>query len=188
MTCYANSMPPRWKLFLVIGFLSLMLDQGTKLWARASLPVTPAGCEIPDEILAGRCRGDAVGVVDGFWEWRLGFNPGSAFGMFGSQAGARVFLSIISIGAVLLMVWMVRKADDRNRRLAIALGLIVGGALGNVIDRIRVGVVTDFIVLRYERHEWPTFNVADIVLVVGVVLMLFVRDPHREGARPKPAA
>lgn len=169
-------MPRRWKLFLVIGFLSLILDQGTKLWARMSLPVRPADCTIPDDIVVGRCRGDAVAVIEGFWDWRLGFNPGSAFGMFGSQAGARVFLSLIGIAAVLLMLRMVHKAQDQNRRLALALGLIVGGALGNVIDRVRVGVVTDFIVLRYHEHEWPTFNVADIVLVVGVVLMLFVRD------------
>lgn len=179
-------MPRRWKLFLVIGFLSLVLDQGTKLWARVSLPVTPAGCEIPDAVVAGRCHGQAVAVIDGVWDWRLGFNPGSAFGLFGSHAGARVFLSIIGIGAVLFMLWMVHKGDDRNRRLAVALGLIVGGAVGNVLDRIRVGVVTDFIVLRYERHEWPTFNVADIVLVVGVAVMLFVRDTGRSERLHRP--
>ena len=176
-------MPRRWKLFLVIGLLSLVLDQGTKLWARLSLPVTPAGCAIPDDIVTGRCRGEPVAVIDGLWDWRLGFNPGSAFGMFGSQVGARVFLSLIGIGAVLLMLRMVHKAEDRNRRLAIALGLIVGGALGNVVDRMRVGVVTDFIALRYQEHEWPTFNVADIVLVVGVGLILFVRDPRKESRK-----
>ena len=176
MTCYVKGMPRRWKLFLVIAFMSLILDQGTKLWARVSLPVAPAGCTIPYDVVAGRCRGEAVAVIDGFWDWRLGFNPGSAFGMFGSQTGARVFLSLIGIGAVLLMLWMVHKAKDENRRLVIALGLIVGGALGNLVERIRVGVVTDFIVLRYHEHEWPTFNVADIVLVIGVGMMLFVRD------------
>ena len=182
-------MPRRWKLFLVIGLFSLLLDQGTKLWARTSLPVTPAGCELPHDVVAGRCHAQAVAVIDGFWEWRLGFNPGSAFGLFGSQSGARVFLSIVGIGAVLLLLWMVHNADDRNRRIAIALGLIVGGALGNVIDRVRVSVVTDFIVLRYGQHEWPTFNVADIVLVIGVGLMLFVRDTRRRADhREQPAA
>ncbi|HEX7599914.1 MAG TPA: signal peptidase II, partial [Polyangia bacterium] len=64
-----------------------------------------------------------------------------------------------------------RRTDLRQTRLHFALGLIGGGAVGNLIDRIAFGKVTDFIVWHYQAHEWPAFNVADAALVVGVCLM-----------------
>jgi signal peptidase II len=166
-------MARRWKIFLLVAFLTLVFDLGTKYWARASLPVHPDKCAIPDDIVAHKCVGTKVAVIDGFWDWRLSFNPGSAFGLFDSQGGARVFLSIVGILAVLLMVLMVKKAKNDQRLLAIALGLVAGGAVGNLCDRIYFGVVTDFVLWHYHASEWPVFNVADVALVIGVGMMFF---------------
>jgi signal peptidase II len=178
----------KWIIFAIVSVLSLVADQATKIWARGSLPVVGHGtnngvCVVPDDIVARVCGGHPVSVIDGFWEWRLSMNPGSAFGLFSSQNGARIFLSIVGIVAVFGMLWMLRKARPDQRILHWALALVAGGAVGNLVDRIYYGVVTDFVLLRYQTHEWPVFNVADIVLVVGVGLMFI--DIQKEGKREK---
>jgi len=187
----------QWLLFVVVMLLSLGADQATKIWARAELPLKSGHlehtCVIPDDIVTGLCRGENVSVVDSFWHWRLSMNPGSAFGLFASnQEMARIFLSIVGIVAVGGMLWMLRKSRPDQRILHWALALVAGGAIGNLIDRIYYGYVTDFVLWhvgdldqrtqRYQ-HEWPVFNVADIVLVIGVGLMFI--DIQKEGKREK---
>lgn len=180
----------KWTVFLIVAALSLIADQATKIWSRDSLPTVrvnggSAACIVPDDIVTRACQGHPVSVIDGFWDWRLSMNPGSAFGLFSSQEGARILLSIVGIIAVIGMLWMLRKARTDQKILHWALALVVGGAIGNLIDRIYFGVVTDFILWRYKTHEWPVFNVADIVLVVGVGLMFIdiQKDSRREKAR-----
>jgi signal peptidase II len=178
----------KWLLFLIVAMLSLVADQATKIWARGSLPVVPlrAGgpsCIVPDDIVSRTCMGHPVPVIDGTWEWRLSMNPGSAFGLFSSQTGARIGLSVVGIAAVFGMLWMLRKSRNDQKILHWALALVAGGAVGNLIDRIYFGVVTDFILWKYQTHEWQVFNVADVVLVVGVGLMFI--DIHKEGRREK---
>ena len=177
----------KWLVFWAASIVSLVLDQITKIWARASLPVHPTPCSIPDDIIARKCGGLPVNVIDGFWEWRLSMNPGSAFGLFGSLGPSftRVFLSLIGIAAVVGMVFMLRKARPDQRILHWALALVAGGAVGNLIDRISFSVVTDFVLWKYKTHEWPVFNVADVVLVVGVGLMFI--DIQMENKREKAA-
>jgi signal peptidase II len=152
-------MPTKTRWFVIVLVLALALDQGTKLWARHSLkPIYP----------------NVVTVIPGFWEMRYSENPGVAFGMLRNVPGARYLLFVIGIGALVIVGLYLRKAAPEARRLGIELGLLAGGALGNVIDRILYGRVTDFIVWRAGAHEWPTFNVADAALVVGVLsLVLF---------------
>src|SRR4051794_12470469 len=110
-------MPRRWKIFVLVAFLALVADQATKIWARSALPVVAirggleAGkCTLPDDVVNHLCMGKAVSVIPDYWDWRLSFNPGSAFGLFHSQSGARVFLSLVGIIAVGAMLRMVRKA------------------------------------------------------------------------------
>jgi signal peptidase II len=178
-------MSRRWKIFLIVGVVSLVADQITKLWARHSLPTFT----VPD----GRTFGRAVEVIPNFWDWRLSHNPGAAFGLFSGTDTARIFLSVIGIVAVLAIFWMVKKAREDQTRLAVALGLVVGGAIGNLIDRIAIGVVTDFVVWKYYDTEWPTFNVADVTLVIGVGLLFIdmsaeARREAREANAAKSAA
>jgi signal peptidase II len=183
----AAAIRKKWLLFTIVAVLSLIADQLTKIWARGALPVArwhgDAMCIVPDDIVNRACGGRAVPVIDGFWDWRLSMNPGSAFGLFSSVDSARIGLSIVGIVAVLGMLWMLRKARPDQRILHWALALVTGGAIGNLVDRIYFGVVTDFILWRYQTHEWPVFNVADIVLVVGVGLMFI--DIQKEGRRDK---
>ncbi|HTJ43408.1 MAG TPA: signal peptidase II [Kofleriaceae bacterium] len=188
-------MPRRWKVFLLVAFLSLVLDQASKLWARHNLPVIErpgVACkgDVVDKIAAHECFGDAVPVISGYWDWRLSMNPGSAFGLFHSANGARIFLSIVGILAVIGMGWMVRKAKDSQIWLIWALGLVAGGAVGNLIDRIYFGVVTDFTLWHWQdKAEWPVFNVADVVLVIGVGLLLLdvgKDDKKKKKKKPKP--
>lgn len=178
----------KWIVFWVIATLSLAADQATKIWARDALPVLGHGsssgtCVVPDDIVSRMCQGQPVTVVDGFWDWRLSMNPGSAFGLFSSQTGARVLLSLVGIAAVIGMIFMLRKARKDQAILHWALALVAGGAVGNLVDRIYYGVVTDFVLWHYHSHEWPVFNVADIVLVVGVGLMFI--DIQIENKREK---
>lgn len=181
-------MPRRFTIFLVIALVTLLADQATKLWARDSLPVRHARgaaveCQIPADLVEGTCVAERVPLIDGFWDWRLAFNPGASFGLFDSQDGARYFLSVVGLLAVLGMVWMVARARNDQRALVGALGLLVGGAVGNLVDRLYFGVVTDFVVWYAGSATWPAFNVADVALVVGVGLM-FV-DVFQESRREK---
>jgi signal peptidase II len=179
----------KWTIFAIVSVLSLIADQITKIWARASLPVQghgtgPAGqCLIPDDLMTGHCAGVMKPVIDGFWDHTLSMNPGSAFGLFGGQSFARVMLSIIGIAAVGGMVWMLNKSRPDQKVLHWALAFVAGGAVGNLVDRIYYGVVTDFVSWHVGAHRWPTFNVADIVLVIGVGLMFI--DIQKEGKREK---
>lgn len=184
----------KWILFFIVATLSLAADQATKVWARDTLPVVGRGtgselagggkqCLIPDDIVSRVCQGRAVPVIDDYWDWRLAMNSGSAFGLLAGQSGGRILLTVVGFIALIAMFVMLRKARDDQKVLHWALGLVVGGAVGNLFDRIYFGVVTDFVVWRYKTHEWPVFNIADVVLVIGVGLMFI--DVHKEGKRDK---
>lgn len=155
-------MNTRYRLFATIAGSAIALDQLTKLWARHSLPVTPSG------------RGIPVPVIDGFWDWILDFNTGSAFSMFSGGVGSRVLLSFVAVGALGVMLYLLRGAREDQRGLVVALGLMAGGAIGNLIDRIAAGRVTDFVLWHFgESFYWPVFNIADIALVLAVPLFLY---------------
>lgn len=175
-----------WLLFAVVALLSMGADQATKIWARDALPVHPANCEVPEDMAERKCIGVAVSVVEDYWDWRLSMNHGSAFGLFSSQDGARIFLSVIGFFAVIGMMWMFMRSRADQNLLHWALALVVGGAVGNLIDRVYFGVVTDFVLWRYKTKEWPVFNIADVALVVGVGLMFI--DMTRESRREKKLA
>jgi signal peptidase II len=171
-------------VFAVILVATLAADQGTKAWAR-TLPVHPAGCVRPDGLLAGRCIGMPQPVVDGYWDWELAYNPGVAFSTFASFAGntgMRVLLLVIALVALAGITLLALRARPDERLKRIAYALVAGGALGNLIDRLREGAVTDFVRWRIHEHRWPIFNVADAALLIGVVLLLL------DGLRTRRAA
>ena len=184
-------MQKKWLILIVVGVLSVVADQGTKIWARHSLPVIGHGtnngvCVIPEDmaVVPPLCGGAAVTVIDGYWDWRLSMNHGSAFGLFANSPQiARWFLSLVGIGAVIAMFIMMKKSREDQTILHYALALVVGGAVGNLLDRMYFGVVTDFVLWHYHAKEWPVFNVADVVLVVGVGLMFI--DIQKEKNRDK---
>ena len=184
----------KWRLFAIAGIVSLIADQASKVWARSSLPtlgtavsgscVPPQPVDwLPDATHHVHCYGKTVDVITGFWTWHLSMNPGSAFGLFGSLAVGRILLSIVGVAAVIGMFVMLKKSRNDQRVLHWALALVAGGAVGNLIDRIYTGMVTDFVSWDLKFMVWPTFNVADIVLVIGVILMFI--DIQIEGKREK---
>jgi signal peptidase II len=148
----------KYVLFGAFTALSLVLDQWTKIMARASLkPLGPFNPKV---------------VIDGFFNLRYSENPGVAFGMLQQLPGGRLLLTLLAVVAFVLVIAYLRKTEPDAARLHVALGLVGGGALGNVIDRVAYGRVTDFIVWHVKEHEWPAFNVADAALCVGVALMV----------------
>jgi signal peptidase II len=159
-------MSRRYVFFIAAAAFTLIFDQVTKYMARANLVM-----------------GDAKTVIAGYWDWELSYNTGSAFGLFNDTAGARWFLTVIGLGACAAIVWILRKSDDRAWNAA-ALGLVFGGALGNVIDRILDGKVTDFVLWKIHTYKWPQFNVADAALVVGVII-LFLDIGKKKAPKPK---
>lgn len=169
--CYNlwTKMKAKYLFFSLLFALSLGLDQASKIWARSTLK--PRG------------YGAVITVVNNFFDLRYSENPGSAFGMFRGMPSARYFLfgvGILCLG--IIAAWLYR-LPAKAPWLGAKLGLLAGGAVGNVVDRVQFGKVTDFVVWKVTTasgvHEWPTFNIADAALVIGVILLIldWPRDP-----------
>ena len=139
--------PFHWLALLAVALSALAADQLTK-----QIVVTQLGL------------GESVHVAGPFWIRHVN-NPGIAFGLFSSWASAVTFLTA---GAVIWMLFYFAKSGARHPILPVALGLLIGGSLGNLVDRLRIGHVTDFLDLRF----WPAFNLADTFIVVGVGILL----------------
>lgn len=119
---------------------------------------------------------DEIELIPGVLRFIFVRNTGSAFGLF---QGSSEILKVVAIVAILALAAYYARAAARDWVLALALGLQLGGAIGNVIDRFRYGYVVDFI----NVPRWPTFNIADSAITVGVALLMYAllfRDPDRD--------
>ena len=156
-----------YRLFMIAGVI-LVLDQITKILVQYSIPFE-SSYFAPDRVTI---------IEDFFYLVHIG-NKGAAWGMFSEYSGILTLLSF----AVLLFIFCYRKQLELQRgTVQIAFGLLIGGILGNLIDRIRVGHVIDFIdihlpftlpyILPYGR--WPAFNIADSAIVVGMLFYLLL--------------
>lgn len=143
-----------WRVGLPLAGAVLVLDQLTKWW-----------------ILTGVMTPPRVIEVTGFFNLVLVWNRGISFGVMNTHGPWNAWiLSAIALAiAASLTVWLRRVTPGLQR---VALGLIIGGALGNVIDRLVHGAVVDFIDLHLSRYHWPAFNVADAAISVGAVLLI----------------
>lgn len=122
-------------------------------------------------VLASLQFGEAIYVAP-FWNWVLTYNPGAAFSFLADQSGwQRWFFTALALG-VSGWIALELKKHPEQKLLALALALVMGGALGNVIDRIRFGAVVDFIQWHVAGYYWPAFNVADSAITVGAVLLV----------------
>ena len=169
------STAPRNILFGSAAVLSIVLDQWTKVLARTHIkPLGPWGSKV---------------IVANYFDLRFSENTGVAFGMFQKMPGGRILLTLVAQAALLLVGYYLLRSGPRQLRLHLALGLVGGGAIGNLVDRIAFGRVTDFIVWHVGKHEWPAFNIADAALVVGVILMALdmMLDKREHAAKPDPA-
>lgn len=132
--------------------------------------------------LSGLTLGETVAVLPGF-NLTLGFNEGSSFGMLsGVMAGKPLLMAALTgVLALILAVMAVRTRHPLERA---GFALVVGGALGNIIDRLRQGAVTDFLDLYWRDWHWPTFNVADIAITLGALCILAASLSSRRRKEP----
>lgn len=114
-----------------------------------------------------------VPVIPGLLDLTLVLNPGVAFGIFSWLPREwRWLVTIFSLAALVLLCLVAVRIGPRGSRLGcLALGLVFGGAAGNLLDRWRLGVVVDFVDVHWRYYHWPAFNVADAAITVGVVLL-----------------
>jgi signal peptidase II len=172
----------------VVSIASLVADVGTKLWAENKLAEYPG----------------YITVVENHLMFVLAKNKGGAWGLLQGESEnvRRPFFLLVSVAAIAFIVTLYRRLQPRQYALKWGLPLVLGGALGNVFDRIRYGYVIDFIDYRadwikklneiiakyYPKHvvtdHWPTFNVADIAICVGVGLMAIDMLTSRRGRKP----
>jgi signal peptidase II len=156
-------------LFWAVGVALLALDVVTKRWAEASLAMY-----------------EPVRVFGDWFRWRLAYNPGAAFGLYLGPYSRWIFL-VIAVVAVVILFRMSRTSLPGDAVRHLSLGAVAGGALGNLLDRIRgpQGVV-DFIDVGLGATRWPTFNVADMGITCGAVVLAVSlwREDARRAATP----
>jgi signal peptidase II len=151
-------MTPKLRIFSLASVLSLVADQASKIWVDTHLSYA-----------------DRVPVIENFFYITHVRNPGAAFSTFLSlQPQVRLtFFIVVSIAAIAIIFSFFRKLAPGERLSSLALGLILGGALGNLIDRITRGEVVDFLHFRlWTGYSWPDFNLADSFIVVGVAFLV----------------
>ncbi len=140
-----------------IGLVVLILDQLTKAWVSAVLRL-----------------GERVDVLP-FLAWVHVENPGAAFSFLATAGGwQRWFFVILATGFSIWLLWELTRLGRGERVLAIAHGLVLGGALGNLVDRLLHGAVTDFVLVHWQGAYFPAFNVADAAISVGAALWILV--------------
>ena len=124
-------------------------------------------------VLRHLAPGTHIHIIDGFATLTLVMNPGLAFGLLGGVPTAwRWIVAVLSIAALIVLARVALRVLPGGSRLdRIAIGLSGGGAIGNLIDRLRFGAVVDFVDLHFRGYHWPAFNVADSAISIGVVLL-----------------
>lgn len=152
--------------------LVLLFDQATKVYIDASMPLH-----------------DSIAVIPGFFSITHVRNPGAAFGFLAgaSPLFRNIFFVGVTVAAILLILHYLRTSKAQDRLLAFSLSLILAGAVGNLIDRIRFGEVIDFLDVYVGSHHWPAFNVADSAISVGAVILFIelLRSDKERNSDPK---
>jgi signal peptidase II len=178
-------MSKRAKLFVLVTLGVTIADQLSKYWAVAALTtlfnpvdgVRPSFGEKLSLFLSHSHpkRSDMIEIVEDFWHFRYVENPGAAWGFLADVPGwfRTPFFLLVSLMAMVFIVLYFQKSAPEQKILRVALALVLGGAIGNFIDRARLTYVIDFIDWHWYRDfTWPTFNIADAGISVGVGLLI----------------
>ncbi len=145
-----------------LAALVIVLDQLSKWLALASI--------MPGEVI----------YFAPFWNWVLTFNPGAAFSLLADQPGWQRWFFTLRALAVAAWIALELRKHPEQKLLSLALTLVMGGALGNVIDRVRFGAVVDFVQWHAAGYYWPAFNVADSAICLGAALLIFASFTHKK--------
>ena len=155
--------------WLLLSVAVIVLDQWSKAWVLSSLP-----------------EYTAVPVIDGFWNWYRTYNTGAAFSFLADAGGWQtVFFTALALAISGLLGWWLWRTPRGDWRQALPYALVIGGALGNVIDRLIHGHVIDFIQWHWRGHYWPAFNIADSAIVagaIGIALFGLLDGKHKQKA------
>jgi signal peptidase II len=158
--------------FYAVALSVIVLDQASKLLIQATIPF-----------------GHSIPVIPDLFAIVHVLNPGAAFGLMAARSSAfrNPFFVGISILAIGFIIYYRHRGLRSHSLAAFALSLILGGALGNLVDRLRLGMVVDFLDVHYFQYHWPAFNVADSAITIGVSLMMLelILD-ERRGSHPEP--
>lgn len=156
----------RWILFTTIAAFGLIFDQITKLYIDRTMQLF-----------------QSIPVLDNFFHITYVRNRGAAFSFLSHASWRLPFFIGVSLIAVIVIIIAYNKLRDDQKLAQVSLAMIFSGAVGNLIDRIRLGEVIDFLDAHWYQHHWPAFNVADSLICVGVFLLAF--DMLREEKRLK---
>ena len=147
---------------LVLALVVLVIDFATKRWVELEL--------VYDQQI----------LLTSFLNLVLTYNAGAAFSFLSNESGwQRWLFSGIAICASVLIIYLLRKHTS-EKLFCVALSFILGGALGNLWDRITLGYVVDFLDFHYSGYHWPAFNVADSLILIGALLLIFESFRHKE--------
>ncbi len=152
------------KLFIVIAAVSLLLDQGLKAWIMSNLRLH-----------------ETISLIPGLFNLTYITNSGAAFGILAdSGKWGHIFFQVISFAALGGLVYLVKRANRKHVLLVWGAALVFGGALGNLIDRLRFKRVIDFLDFYIGRYHWPAFNIADSCITIGGLLLVlyFLKYPE----------
>jgi signal peptidase II len=151
-------MNPKYRLAFIIGMTVLILDQITKALVHNLMELH-----------------QSIEIVDNFVHLTYLRNTGAAFGFLaGDRSIPRMVVFILISGvAIGCIVYLLKNLRPGRNTVTLSLSLILGGAIGNLIDRLRMGEVIDFIDLHWHHIHWPAFNIADSAITIGVILLLF---------------
>jgi signal peptidase II len=162
-------------LILIVAALVVALDQGSKYLVTQSLPVGGVWSPFPGPTP--------------FFQIVYTYNTGATFGLFKDLGPVFIFIALMIVGVLMLYA---RRLRPDQWLMCVALGLMLGGAIGNLIDRIRLGHVIDFIDVGVGTRRWYTSNLSDVSLVLGVILlgiaMLLEELRHKPTPQPDNAA
>ncbi|MFZ4859603.1 MAG: signal peptidase II [Desulfuromonadaceae bacterium] len=147
-------MKPRYTLFAAIAIAGILIDQATKIAVDRSMQLY-----------------DSIPIIEHFFHLTYVRNRGAAFSFLSNASWRLPFFIIVSIIAAIVILVAFQKMRDDQKLAHTSLALIFSGAVGNLIDRIRLGEVIDFLDAHWYRHHWPAFNVADSLICVGVFLL-----------------
>jgi signal peptidase II len=147
----------KYSLFGGVAILCLVLDQLTKVYFERNYDLGQVKVLIENHLYQTHVR-----------------NPGAAFGILADSAWRLPFFLIVALIAVVGILWYLRTLPVTAKWMHLSLGLIFSGAVGNVIDRIRLGEVVDFVGVHWYQYHWPAFNVADSAICVGVTILLLL--------------
>ncbi len=155
--------------YTIAGILTVvivLLDQATKVWIQNHIPLMRT-----------------VEVIPGYFNIVHVLNRGSAFGFLNRpDLPWVVYFFFCATALAVLLIWhLLKTVPDDDTLLIVGLGCILGGAVGNLIDRIRLGEVVDFLDVFYKQYHWPAFNVADIAITIGSMTLVFAFIFMRRG-------